>query len=366
MPVSPSASVDHGQVLTPNDTQPVLVHPLTLTPSPSFHLDASRLRPYPHQVAGHGLHSADGLLCYTQAKGEDGRGGSGAASSLVLKPLHRQLKGYIELAFYRHIQQQQRHEWHPFLPRCHGVAILPSTPRPPSSSSSPSSLYLVLDDLASAFPHPCVLDVKMGTQTFDEAASPSKVAEEVHKFPHQHLTGCRVAGMRTFTPATATHATRTKAWCRALTPTDMPVAITAWLTCDGELPLPPPVVHSLLAQLHQLRRVFEVQTAFRFYSSSLLLLYDPLRPALEPLVRMIDFTHTFGVERRKWITELMQAPSCMPRAVLDGWRGQVTDEAASAQDQRRVDGGYLTGLDTLIDMLQGIASSSPPLFSDDE
>ena len=334
----------------------MVLYPLSDGPSSSSsssQLDATRLQLYPHQVAGHGLHSADGLLWYKEE--EEGKTqGRGRASSMVLKPVARKLKGYIELAFYRHIQWQPSSAWHPFLPRCYGVAVLPSSSSPPPSTSPstpPSSLYLVLDDLASAFPHPCVLDVKMGTQTFDEAAPPSKVAEEVSKFPHQPLTGCRIAGLRTFTPSTASHTTRTKQWCRALTPPDMPAALTAWLTCDGQLPLPLPVVHSLLAQLRRLHRLFEGQTDFRLYSSSLLLVFDALQPALEPLVRMIDFTHAFGAERGRWLAELSQAPSWLPMDVVDDWRQQVGDEAVAAGDDCRVDVGYLRGLETLIDLL---------------
>ena len=340
-PSSSYTNGGHGALSTPSKPSDPVLYPLLHDSAPPASFDAADLHPYPHQVAGHGLHTSDGLLTFRPS---DGR-------CRVLKPLSRKLKGYVEVAFYRHIQRHGS-SLQPFLPRCDGIAVVPSpTPSPPL-------LYLVLEDLTSAFSRPCVLDLKMGTQTFDEAASPQKMATEVAKFPHQSTIGCRVAGLRTFHPSTSSHTTRSKEWCRALTPASLPEAITAWLSCDGERPIPQLVVSSLLTQLRGLHRLMAHQTDFRFYSSSLLLTFDAGSEGEEARVCMIDFTHTFGPAREQWMADLLSSPPDGLQSAVDGWRAGAEAEQPTERAQQRVDVGYVIGLETIIRLLEGVAKSA--------
>ena len=208
----------------------------------------------------------------------------------------------------------------------------------------------------------------MGTQTFDEAASPQKVETELAKFPQQAATGCRVAGLRTFHPSISSSTTRSKQWCRALTPASLPAAFAAWLTCDGELPTPRPVVSSFLSQLRSLRGLFVGQSEFRLYSSSLLLTFDAAHAEVEPRVRMIDFTHVFGAARAQWLRELRgPAPDGLLSAVEE-WRGLAAAEESRRETQPAspVDVGYITGLETVIGLLQAVADGSSAVASIDK
>ena len=55
--------------------------------------------------------------------------------------------------------------------------------------------YIVLDDMTSGFKAPCVMDLKMGKRSYDEDATPEKVAREIQKYPQQNIIGFRFAGM---------------------------------------------------------------------------------------------------------------------------------------------------------------------------
>ena len=334
-----------------NTSTPALFYPFSEShrSSPS-RIVLTGLRLYPHQVAGHGVHSTDGLRC-AQWQGR----------ARVLKPLHHQVKGYIEYAFYHHLYHDGA-AWRAFTPHCDGILVL-SPPSDDSSAAGGPAAYLVLDELTASFRHPCVLDLKMGTQTFDEVASSAKRDAELRKFPHQHATGCRIAGLRTFQPSASAYDTRSKEWCRALTPDDMPRALRCFLTCNGEVPLSLSKLHCILSQLQRLRELFAVQREFRLYSSSLLLLHDAHNPpAAEPLVRMIDFTHVFGQARSRWLAQFDHVPDVLGPAVGE-WRQQAHEEAEHELSDSRLDDGYLIGLNTVIDLLQRIASDSntPPI-----
>ena len=61
-----------------------------------------------------------------------------------------------------------------------------------------------LEDITFPFRHPSVLDLKMGSQTYDESAKPEKIAAEIEKYPPQKELGFRFTGMKVqqliFTP----------------------------------------------------------------------------------------------------------------------------------------------------------------------
>lgn len=45
------------------------------------------------------------------------------------------------------------------------------------------------------FKKPCILDLKMGTQTYPEGATPEKIAREEAKYPPQKEIGFRFVGL---------------------------------------------------------------------------------------------------------------------------------------------------------------------------
>ena len=226
-----------------------------------------------------------------------------AARGLILKPLPPgDARAARERAFYEAAAPPLA----AFLPRFHGVRAVRGLP------------HLALEDLAGApFALPCVLDVKMGVRSWGEGASEEKAAREAAKWPPQARLGLRFTGMRVGRLG-AGGAPEWRAWRARALPCgggdEAPVAaLTDFLgggAGDGSARLD--VVPPLLEKLRALEAWFCAQREFRFYGSSLLLVYDGVEagggrgdgggaavaPRAPPAVqlRMIDFAHACRAE----------------------------------------------------------------------
>lgn len=58
-----------------------------------------------------------------------------------------------------------------------------------------------MDDLTWGRRWPCIMDVKVGTRSYEDGASAEKIAYEKHKFPLQERAGFRIQGIKVFAPA---------------------------------------------------------------------------------------------------------------------------------------------------------------------
>jgi len=64
-----------------------------------------------------------------------------------------------------------------------------------------SNSYILLKNLTSHFSKPCVLDLKLGTQTFEPDAPEEKKLREQNKYPPQIDFGFRIVAMRVYDPS---------------------------------------------------------------------------------------------------------------------------------------------------------------------
>ena len=210
----------------------------------------------------------------------------------VYKPLQRHKPGQAmsrgerELSFYREVFEgdEAGEVLRPWLPRLLGV------------ESVGEHQYLVLENLTHGLKQPCVLDLKMGTQAYDEEATPEKIAREQKKYPPQSEIGFRIVGMRVFRPQHAGAAKGepwrpAREWCLAVTPETMPAAVEQFFF-DGRV-----LQYGLMQQLLERCSAVELALAhhrkYRIYGSSLLVVYDAAAPEAGLQVRMIDFAHLF-------------------------------------------------------------------------
>jgi Inositol polyphosphate kinase len=60
--------------------------------------------------------------------------------------------------------------------------------------------HLLLQDLTINYKQPCVMDLKMGTETFEPDAPDEKRLRESSKYPQQAIFGFRIVGMRIYDP----------------------------------------------------------------------------------------------------------------------------------------------------------------------
>jgi 1D-myo-inositol-tetrakisphosphate 5-kinase/inositol-polyphosphate multikinase len=57
-----------------------------------------------------------------------------------------------------------------------------------------------MEDLTFDRTWPCIMDVKVGTRSYEHDASPEKIAYEKQKFPLQETVGFRIQGIKAFDP----------------------------------------------------------------------------------------------------------------------------------------------------------------------
>lgn len=197
--------------------------------------------------------------------------------------------------------------------------------------------HLLLQDITAPFHHPNVMDIKMGTQTYEPTAPLSKQISQVKKYPQQADFGFRIVGMRTHRPSDDGDGYRY--WDKSFgvslkTRAEVMQALALFFNCDkaGNRRLPEyirPVLSDIIKQLTRLIGWFEYEnTSLAFYGGSILIAYDDRQNYLElqgvvtasaypdPILKMIDFTHV-----------------CR---------------------QSRGDEGYLKGVKTLLSMLEEI------------
>ncbi|CAB9508063.1 hexakisphosphate kinase 3 [Seminavis robusta] len=61
--------------------------------------------------------------------------------------------------------------------------------------------HLLLTDITGKFRRPCVMDIKMGTQTYEPDCPEDKKIREASKYAHQETFGFRIVGMRFYDPS---------------------------------------------------------------------------------------------------------------------------------------------------------------------
>jgi len=179
--------------------------------------------------------------------------------------------------------------------------------------------YVIMENILAGFTKPCVVDIKIGTSSIPEDASPTKKAIMGHndRTSTSATLGVRVIGMHYYDQSDDTKVIkRDKPWGKALKDGQVLGALMDFFGPEEtRLRVLPAILHNLC----QIRSVIESQHRVRLYSSSILIAYDAEMGGMaqSPRVRMIDFSHVFPIE-----------------------------------EEGGVDKGYLTGIRNLIRILQ--------------
>jgi 1D-myo-inositol-tetrakisphosphate 5-kinase/inositol-polyphosphate multikinase len=171
-----------------------------------------------------------------------------------------------------------------------------------SSQISPRS-HLLLSDQTATFSKPCVVDIKMGTQSYEPDATKEKRDREISKYPNQKIFGFRLVGMRNYDPShpqsdPAGFVFFDKIFGRKLeTKEELLEAFRIFFKHGDECErVRTDVISNLLLELRDILRWFEENDCLGFYSSSLLMVFDGQLPAshhnnIVAKAKMIDFGH---------------------------------------------------------------------------
>lgn len=183
---------------------------------------------------------------------------------LICKPWH-----YREHAFYKHIRGT---EFESFVPPYHGTEMIGNRP------------YLVLGDLTSRMKRASVIDIKMGTHLKEGIVPGWQYKDRAAKAELEAKTtsgqlGFRLSGMKIF-QTDNTWARYNGKFGRSFTKETIKHGL---LTCfDNGGYIRYDVIPPLRRRIASLIRVFEDQRRYKFFSCSLLVVYDGLPSSSSP------------------------------------------------------------------------------------
>ncbi|XP_074833884.1 inositol hexakisphosphate kinase 3 isoform X2 [Carettochelys insculpta] len=212
--------------------------------------------------------------------------------------------------------QPERQTYNPWGLHCHQLHLNRMSSKP---NENKLHQFLLLENVVSKYQYPCILDLKMGTRQHGDDASEEKKARHIKKCEQSTSgsLGVRICGMQVYQADTGQYLCKDKYYGRKLSPDGFRRALYQFLHNGKRLRTD--LLEPIVSQLKVLLSVIQKQCSYRFYSSSLLIIYDgqehtenketldnhpqgcfqtinctmPLgtgQPKVD--VRMIDFAHT--------------------------------------------------------------------------
>lgn len=179
--------------------------------------------------------------------------------------------------------------------------------------------YILLENVTAKFEYPCILDLKMGKRHYADIDSDKKRQSKIQKSEQSTSSklGVRLCGMQVYQVESSRYIFTDKYRGRTFDIGEFRLALVQYLDNGREKRFD--ILPELIQRLESLYSVISSLNQYRFYSGSLLIVYDGAHQSNSVDVRMIDFANSI-------------------RAGID----------ESAKNHPGPDKGYLYGLERLI------------------
>ena len=316
-PVDPTVSIPESGGTSEHQIAQLLRLPgrsgLALSPSSPIYtkeLEGHTMTMYTNQVGGHRV----------LVKPKD--------SSVVLKPYDE-----AEYNFYDQCMPVICSSLLPFTAQCFGeVDLRMGTPDHAGQQAGnltvpgKSGKYVMLEDLAHGIAKPCILDLKMGLKqrsirNFSDKKMQSKEAKS--KSTTSHLVGFRLCGAQLYRGGDDSIVFYNKYFGRLQDVEGTYSVLTSFFESLPDPSSRAEIITTFISKLTELRSVITSLNGFRFWSGSLLFVFDSGNPK-SVILKMIDFAN---------YTQL---------------------DPKTGFDQE-----YVFGIECLIEFLQGVKNAEP-------
>ncbi|KAK8791149.1 hypothetical protein WA158_005780 [Blastocystis sp. Blastoise] len=216
------------------------------------------------------------------------------SGNCIYKGFQSNGRGNIEKEFYENIHETNPN-LEPFIPKYYGIKNI-------VIEAQQDIDFIILDDLTKQYVHPCIVDIKVGAQTWDDDAPQSKIDKERSKYPIQQQLGFRFTGMRIYDSKIKEYRIYDKKYSYSLTLDTIHQGFINYLQSVQPEDVDS-VVCDIVSQLEELLRVLYIPGGHRLICSSLLIIYEG-SPSDDnhkyyPTIHVIDFGHSCKLDKTK-------------------------------------------------------------------
>ncbi|NXF81050.1 IP6K3 kinase, partial [Sclerurus mexicanus] len=239
--------------------------------------------------------------------------------------------------------QPERKSYNPWGLHCHRQHLNRMSSKP---NENKLHQFLLLENVVSKYSYPCILDLKMGTRQHGDDASEEKKARHIKKCEQSTSAslGVRICGMQVYQADTGHFLCTDKYYGRKLSPEGFRQTLRQFLSSGNQLRLE--LLEPIILRLKALLSVIRKQSSYRFYSSSLLIIYDGLehKESTAPSDHHFPFPKTHGTN-----------PSRVDVRMIDFAHTTFKGSKSNPTPHDGPDHGYIFGLENLIKILQSLS-----------
>jgi len=279
--------------------------------------------------------------------------------SYVCKPLNPR-----ELQFYRKLSAHI----HDFVPKFHGTLSLEEDHETNrfmngrvSSDRDMTEEYIVLENLTDGYKKPCVLDLKMGTRMWGDFATEAKIQsqrQKVQKSTSAKL-GVRFCGSQRYSVSKNNFEKLDKYVGRSATEREFRELLANFFFNCGFFRSD--IVVKVIDEIRKIRQKLQSLDGYRFYSSSLLIIYEGKQPLNSngECCSTKYFCHQDSIdfETSAIFKKVKEAP--IKVKIIDFANAASPHDDENDENDENVyhegpDGGFLMGLENLQEILEGL------------